>query len=93
MAGLIRRKPAQPVTAERFLTLKEAATRLRLDESTIRKGKAGTGHFTLIRQGEGKRRPIFLLESEVEAHVRQLIDTAQAQKARPFQLVYGSDES
>jgi hypothetical protein len=86
--SLIRRKPEakEPVT---LITLKEAAEMLRLDESTIRKHRAGTDSLTLVRQGTGKRQPIFLIREEVEAHIQSLVDRARAQKERFPKLVYG----
>lgn len=87
--SLIRRKNAHGLVDDELMTLQEAAARLRLSEAAIRLKKAGTQDLTLIRQGEGKRRPIFLLRSEVEAHLRQLIERARAQRERPTRLVYG----
>jgi hypothetical protein len=78
--GLIRRKKAgasADASREKLITLREAAERLRLDESTLRKRQAGTAHLTLVRQGTGQRRRIFLVESEVEAHVREMIARAR----------------
>ena len=72
-----------------LLTLKEAAELLRLDESTVRKGHAGTAHLTKVRQGGGKRRRVFLVRSEVEQHIRQMIDEARDKQERPFRIVYG----
>jgi hypothetical protein len=78
--SLIRRKKAgAPADGprEKLITLREAAERLRLDESTLRKRQAGTDHLTLVRQGTGQRRRIFFVESEVEAHVRNMIEQAR----------------
>jgi hypothetical protein len=78
--SLIRRKGAKPGAAageERLLSLREAAELLCLSESAIRQRKAGTEHLTLVRQGRGQRRRIFLVRSEVEAHLRSLIDDAR----------------
>jgi hypothetical protein len=85
--SLIRRK--QPEQAVTLITLREAAEMLRLDESTIRKGRAGTDVLTLVRQGRGKRQPIFLVREEVEAHIKSLVEHARRQKERPLELVYG----
>ncbi|MFL6285725.1 MAG: hypothetical protein ACJ74Q_21515 [Pyrinomonadaceae bacterium] len=86
--SLIRRTPEvkEKVT---LITLREAAEMLRLDESTIRKRRAGTDSLTLVRQGTGKRQPIFLIREEVEAHIQSLVEHARAQKERPLKLVYG----
>ena len=88
--SLIRRKqqsPAQPVT---FVKLKDAAEMLQLDESTIRKGRAGTDVLTLVRQGTGKRQRVFLVLEEIEAYKASLVEHALAQKAHPLKLVYGT---
>ena len=90
MSGLIRRKNAQGLVDDELMTLKEAAARLRLSEAAIRLRKAGTAHLTLIRQVEGKRCPIFLLRSEVEAHLRELIERARKQGERPMQVVFNN---
>jgi hypothetical protein len=62
---------------------------LRLDESTVRQRKAGTGDLTLVRQGTGKRPRVFLIREEVEAHIASLVERARAQNERPLKLVYG----
>jgi hypothetical protein len=85
--SLVRRSQEQSTT---LITLKEAAEMLRLDESTIRKGRAGTDALTLVRQGTGLRQPIFLVREEVEAHISSLVEHAREQKERPLKLVYGT---
>jgi hypothetical protein len=87
--SLIRRKQpqAEPVT---LITLREAAEMLRLDESTIRKGRAGTDVLTLVRQGRGKRQPIFLIREEVEGHIASMVEHARSQKRRIKELVFGT---
>jgi hypothetical protein len=73
-----------------LIPLREAAEMLRLDESTIRQCKAGTDTLTLVRQGSGKRQPIFLIREEVEAHIEGLVEYARSQKVRHVKLVYSS---
>ncbi len=85
--SLIRRKPK---AESPFMPLKEAAELLSLDESTVRKGLAGTEHFTKVRQGKGQKQRIFLLRAEVDAHLQSLITNAIAQKERHLHLVYGT---
>jgi hypothetical protein len=85
---MIRRKPESKEKVT-LITLREAAELLRLDESTIRQRKAGTDSLTLVRQGTGKRQPIFLIREEVEAHIESLVNNARARKERPVKLVYG----
>lgn len=77
MGSLIRRKPARPEETVTLMTLKDAAAMLCLTPSAVRQGKAGTAHLTKVRQGEGKRQPIFLVREEVEAHIRSLVDHAR----------------
>lgn len=91
MSGLIRRKPTS--TTSKFIKLREAAQMLDLDESTVRKGRAGTKDLHLIRQGDGPRARIFLLRAEVEEHCNQLIANAQRLKELPEQLVWNEREA
>ncbi len=63
---------------------------LRLTPSAIRQNKAGTRHLTKVRQGEGKRQPIFLVKEEVEAHIRLLVEHARALNARTERRRFGS---
>lgn len=88
--SLIRRKQQGAAEDVTLITLREAAEKLRLDESTIRKGRAGTQGLTLVRQGTGKRQRVFLILEEVEAHKASLVEHARSQKRRPFELVYGT---
>jgi hypothetical protein len=86
---LIRRRPRPTGSSvATLITLKEAAEMLRLDESTLRKGRAGTAHLTLIRQGTGRRQPIFLLLEEVEAHVASLVANARRLNSIPEAAVF-----
>lgn len=86
--SLIRRNPPEKEQVT-LITLREAAELLRLDESTIRKGRAGTDVLTLVRQGRGKRQPIFLIREEVEAHIASMVEHARRLKERPKELVFG----
>lgn len=87
--SLIRRSKQQRGPIEELLTLKEVAKMLRLDESTIRKRRAGTEHFTHVRQGTGQRQRIFLVRSEAEQHLRQLIEYAKEKNECSLKIVYG----
>ncbi len=71
------------------MPLREGAELLSLDESTVRKGLAGTEHFTKVRQGRGEKQRIFLLRAEVDAHLQSLIEYAREQNKRSLRLVYG----
>jgi hypothetical protein len=86
--SLIRRTPESKDKVT-LIPLKEAAETLRLSTSAIRQRKAGTDGLTLVRQGTGKRQPIFLIREEVEAHIESLVEHARARKERPVKLVYG----
>ncbi|HEX8773739.1 MAG TPA: hypothetical protein VF735_09010 [Pyrinomonadaceae bacterium] len=90
MSGLVRRNKQSLAPLDELIPLKEAAEMLCLDESTIRKGRAGTANLTRVRQGAGKRRRVFLLRSELELHIRLLITDAKEQQGRPLELVYGT---
>jgi hypothetical protein len=72
--SLIRRGERQKVT---LIRLKQAAEMLNLDESTVRKGCAGTAHLTKVRQGSGRRQRISLVLEEVEAHIESLVRYAR----------------
>jgi hypothetical protein len=87
--SLIRRKKKVVGPTSPFIPLREAAALLCLDESTVRKGRAGTANLTIVRQGGGKRRRVFLVRLEVEQHIRQMIEEARRKKERPFKIVYG----
>jgi hypothetical protein len=75
--SLIRRKPDEK-PKHTLINLHDAAAMLNLDESTIRKGCAGTAHLTKVRQGTGKRQRISLLLDEVEDHIHSLVEYARS---------------
>ena len=77
---------------EELLTLAEASAILKLNESTIRKREAGTENLTHVRQGHGKRQRVYLIRSEVEQHLQDLIDYARRQQRRSFDLVWNERE-
>ncbi len=59
-----------------------AATLLDLDESTLRKGLAGTESLTQVRRGYGKRQRVsFILEEILDLKV-EWIEAAQKTKHR-----------
>jgi hypothetical protein len=58
---------------EALIPLREAATMLGLDSSTIRKRAADTATLTLVPQG----RKLFLIRGEVLAHRKKLIEDAR----------------
>jgi hypothetical protein len=68
----------QAATTSRLVPLREAADLLHLNESTIRKGLAGTAELTKIRQGVR----VYLLRDEVDAHIAFLIETAKAKRGK-----------
>ncbi|HEY9405792.1 MAG TPA: hypothetical protein VIQ24_24290 [Pyrinomonadaceae bacterium] len=78
--SLIRRKKQPQVEYQGpvLIPLKQAAAILCLDESTLRKGEAGTVHLTRVRQGTGRRQRVFLVLHEVQAHVESLIAHARS---------------
>jgi len=78
--SLIRRKkqPKVKYTGPVLIPLKQAAEILCLDESTLRKGEAGTGSLTRVRQGEGKRQRVFFVLQEVQAHIESLVAHARS---------------
>lgn len=82
--SLIRRKKHQHVeyTGPVLIPLKRAAEILNLDESTVRKGEAGTGGLTKVRQGTGKRQRVSLVLQEVQSHVESLIKHARTSYER-----------
>ena len=83
--SLIRRKKQTlkvTYTGPVLIRLQQAADILCLDESTIRKGAAGTAHLTKVRQGAGKRQRICLILGEVEAHVASLVEHARSLNER-----------
>jgi len=66
-----------------------AARLLDLDESTLRKGLAGTENLTQVRRGSGRRQRIsFILEEIIELK-SEWIETAQYTRGRNLRLVSG----
>ncbi len=63
-----------------------AAMLLDLDESTLRKGKAGTESLTQVRRGNGKRQRISFILEEIILLKIEWIEAAQKQGAK-FRLV------
>ncbi len=59
-----------------------AAILLDLDESTLRKGKAGTESLTQVRRGNGKRQRISFILEEIILLKTEWIEAAQKQGAR-----------
>jgi hypothetical protein len=82
--SLIRSK--QRIT---LIPLRRGAEMLCLDESTIRKGQAGTAHLTKVRQGEGKRQKVCLVLEEVEAHIASMVEFARERNSVPEQIASG----
>ena len=54
-----------------------AAMLLDLDESTLRKGKAGTESLTQVRRGNGKRQRISFILEEIISLKTEWIEAAQ----------------
>lgn len=64
-----------------------AARMLDLDESSLRKGCAGTENLTKVRRGHGKRQRIsFILEEIIELKI-EWIEAARAKQNRQMRLV------
>ncbi|MBA4185656.1 MAG: hypothetical protein H0X49_16890 [Acidobacteria bacterium] len=59
-----------------------AAMLLDLDESTLRKGKAGTESLTQVRRGNGKRQRISFILEEIILLKIEWIEAAQKPHAR-----------
>jgi hypothetical protein len=60
-----------------------AATLLDLDESTIRKGLAGTESLTPIRRGHGKRQRIsYILEEVIDLKAQWIAEAKKPQRLR-----------
>jgi hypothetical protein len=59
-----------------------AAILLDLDESTLRKGKAGTESLTQVRRGNGKRQRISFILEEIILLKIEWIEAAQKPHAR-----------
>jgi len=64
-----------------------AGTLLDLDESTLRKGKAGTENLTQIRRGNGKRQRVSFILEEVLQLKSEWIQLAQNRKQTVLRLV------
>jgi len=73
-----RKKVEVEYTGPVLVPLKRAAEILCLNESTVRRGEAGTSGLTRVRQGTGQRQRVFLLLHELEAHVASLVAHAQS---------------
>ncbi len=59
-----------------------AAILLDLDESTLRKGKAGTESLTQVRRGSGKRQRISFILEEIISLKTEWIEAAQKSHSR-----------
>lgn len=59
-----------------------AATILDLDESSLRKGCAGTENLTKVRRGNGKRQRISYILEEILDLKAEWIETAQRRKPK-----------
>lgn len=64
-----------------------AGVLLDLDESTVRKGQAGTENLTRVYRGSGKRQRVSFILEEVLELKADWIETAQKQKAKVLRLV------
>jgi len=64
-----------------------AGTLLDLDESTLRKGKAGTENLTQIRRGNGKRQRVSFILEEVLALKSEWIQSAKNRRPNVLRLV------
>ena len=60
---------------------------LDLDESTVRKGQAGTENLTRVTRGNGKRQRVSFILEEVLLLKSEWIETAQRQKGKVLRLV------
>lgn len=60
---------------------------LDLDESTLRKGQAGTENLTQVRSGHGKRQRVHFIFEEVLQLRAEWIEAAQKQKGKVLRLV------
>ncbi len=59
-----------------------AARMLDLDESTLRKGLAGTSGLTQVRRGNGKRQRISFILEEIISLKTEWIEAAQSKSLR-----------
>ena len=64
-----------------------AGTILDLDESTVRKGQAGTENLTQVRRGGGKRQRVSFILEEVLQLKAEWIEAAQKQRGKVLRLV------
>ena len=64
-----------------------AGTLLDLDESTLRKGKAGTESLTQIRRGNGKRQRVSFILEEVLQLKSDWIEAARKSRKTVLRLV------
>ena len=64
-----------------------AATILDLDESSLRKGCAGTESLTKVRRGTGKRQRISYILEEIIELKTEWIEAARAKQNRRMRLV------
>ena len=64
-----------------------AGTLLDLDESTLRKGKAGTELLTHVRRGHGKRQRVSFILEEVLELKAEWIEAAQKTNRNVLRLV------
>lgn len=72
---------------ERLISLREAARRLSLSKESVRQKRCGTESLTHVWQGK----KIYLIESEVEAHLERLIDdNSERQYGKPLRVVAGN---
>lgn len=71
------------------MPLVEAAAYLHLDESTIRKGQAGTSGFAKVYQG----RRVYLIRSQVATHKRKMIQASLVRQARLDELARRGEPS
>lgn len=64
-----------------------AARLLDLDESTLRKGLAGTESLTQVRRGNGRRQRVSFILEEIIALKTEWIEAAQRTNRRRLHLV------
>lgn len=60
---------------------------LDLDESTVRKGQAGTENLTQVRRGNGKRQRVSFILEEVLQLKTEWIEAAQKTNGKVLRLV------